>query len=322
MRYPSLVDGAAASSAPIRYYDGAVDSNGFYAISTHIFNQSMPGSADIIREGFKRLARDSVETSQAYQEITKYMNFCSPMNSSRDVTTFMNWVSMAYQMGSMQNIPQYSGPDAGVHLIDIATRYFANLTIKSSDQNIYLAMRASAMINFKQNPANCLDIFHYGGTVGFSGWDVLTCTSMPVSMGPDGISDMYPPSPWNPQGKESYCQNQYDLKPKFHWVLQNFGGMNLNDYAAYSNLFFANGKNDPWMVGGVTQNITDSVVAYLVEDGCHVQDMYYASQYDSESLKFVRQKELEYIQKWIHEKQDSVHKKSKFRNHRLHQVQA
>jgi len=40
------------------------------------------------------------------------------------------------------------------------------------------------------------------------------------------------------------------------------------------------------MVGGVTQNITDSVVAYLVEDGCHVQDMYYASQYDSESLKF------------------------------------
>ena len=85
------------------------------------------------------------------------MNFCTPMNSSRDVSTFSGWVSMAYQMGSMQNIPQYSGPNVGVHLIDIATRYFANLNTNSSDQEIYLAMRASAMINFGQNPSNCLD---------------------------------------------------------------------------------------------------------------------------------------------------------------------
>jgi len=70
MRYPKLVDGAMASSAPLRYYDGAVDSDGFYAKSTEIFNQSMPGSADVIKEGFKRLSQDSLETSQAYQVLS------------------------------------------------------------------------------------------------------------------------------------------------------------------------------------------------------------------------------------------------------------
>ena len=40
------------------------------------------------------------------------------------------------------------------------------------------------------------------------------------------------------------------------------------------------------MVGGVIQNVTESIVSYIVEDGCHVQDMYYPSSYDSASLKF------------------------------------
>jgi len=297
MRHPDLVDGAMASSAPIRYYGSAVDPEAWYAKSTQVYNESAtPGSADIIKEGFKRFARDS-KSANAYQEMNKYLNFCTPMKSQKDVNTFSDWITVAYQMGSMQNIPQYSGPDVGKKLVDVATKHFQGLSVSSSDQEIYTAMRNSAMVSMRQDPTKCLNIFSYGGSVGFSGWAILTCTDVVVSMGPDFVRDMYPAAQWNPVAKAASCLKDYTLKPKFNWAFDNFGGRSISDYKKYSNIFFVNGGSDPWMVGGVIQNVTESIVSYIVEDGCHVQDMYYPSSYDSASLKFVREKEIEYIKK-------------------------
>ena len=67
MRHPDLVHGAMASSAPIRYYSSVIDPEAWYAKSTQVYNESAtPGSADIIKEGFKRLKKDS-QSGKAYE---------------------------------------------------------------------------------------------------------------------------------------------------------------------------------------------------------------------------------------------------------------
>lgn len=75
MRYPHLVDAAFASSAPIRYFDSAVDPEAFYAKSTQIFSQTnTTGCADIIKEGFQRLKQYGAINSKDYKVIIDFMN--------------------------------------------------------------------------------------------------------------------------------------------------------------------------------------------------------------------------------------------------------
>jgi len=101
--------------------------------------------------------------------MNKYLNFCTPMKSQKDVNTFSDWITVAYQMGSMQNIPQYSGPDVGKKLVDVATKHFQGLSVSSSDQEIYTAMRNSAMVSMRQDPTKCLNsmIFYLSYKLNF-----------------------------------------------------------------------------------------------------------------------------------------------------------
>jgi len=310
MEYPELVDGAVASSAPIRAYESVVDPEAYFLKSTMVYNTTTtaPGKADVIKEGFTRLKSYSAASSQYYQELNKYMNFCSPLQNHNDVLTLLYWLRNSYIMGSMLNLVQTSGPDAGKRLLDTAMRSFTNLNVKSSDQDIFLAMRNSAMISMRYDPNQCLGVLgKKPEATQADAFDILMCNDLAESIGNNGKDDMYVPGyPWSKASRLTYCATYYGLVPKFDWPLNTFGGWQVNDYAKYSNIFFANNKNDPWFAFSVLQNVTDSIVAYTVEDGCHGQDLFYPNNYDSDSLKFVRVKELEYVKKWISEKQKKV----------------
>jgi len=77
-----------------------------------------------------------------------------------------------------------------------------------------------------------------------------------------------------------------------------FGGRRLQ---AASNIFFSQGSYDPWHGGGPTQNVSlaNDVVSYIVEGGGHHLDLFFSNPQDTDSVKFVRSKELQYIKKWI-----------------------
>ena len=86
--------------------------------------------------------------------------------------------------------------------------------------------------------------------------------------------------------------------------------------------FFSNGALDPWSAGGVTQNITDSLVAVLIEDGAHHLDLRHKNPLDPPSVVQARNIEKRYIAQWIKEynerRKDRTHfrisSKRKFKN--------
>ena len=56
MKFPNIVDGALAASAPILYFQGVTPEEGFFEICTNDFNTTqVPQCANVIQEGFKRL---------------------------------------------------------------------------------------------------------------------------------------------------------------------------------------------------------------------------------------------------------------------------
>ena len=76
---------------------------------------------------------------------------------------------------------------------------------------------------------------------------------------------------------------------------------------------FSNGLLDPWAAGGVTQNITDNLVAVLIEDGAHHLDLRHKNPLDPPSVTQAREIEKFYIAKWIKEHNEKRKKEVHFR---------
>ena len=149
----------------------------------------------------------------------------------------------------------------------------------------------------------CYDIKSDGtGSLDSQGWNYLACTDVPMPMGSNGKDDMFYPAPWNYEAYSDECYKTYGVRPRYDWVFYEFGGKNpKKDFAAHSNIYFSNGKLDPWMAGGVLETINDSVVARIIEKGAHHLDLRAPEASDPESVVQARAEELAYLKKWIAE---------------------
>lgn len=64
-------------------------------------------------------------------------------------------------------------------------------------------------------------------------------------------------------------------------------------------LYFSNGGLDPWSAGGVTSNITESLVAIMIPEGAHHLDLRFSNDQDPPSVRAARALELSYFREWI-----------------------
>ncbi|TMS07490.1 Lysosomal Pro-X carboxypeptidase [Larimichthys crocea] len=75
-----------------------------------------------------------------------------------------------------------------------------------------------------------------------------------------------------------------------------YGG---KDITSHSNIIFSNGGLDPWSAGGVTYNISSSLVSIVIPDGAHHLDLRYSNAHDPASVRAARALEVKYFRDWI-----------------------
>ena len=110
---------------------------------------------------------------------------------------------------------------------------------------------------------------------------------------------MFWPQPFDLNQTVKGCQGQWGLSaeavrpysPAIRW-----GGVRLD---TTSNIVFSNGQLDPWMPGGVTKNVSESVVAIVIHGVGHHMDLMFSDPLDPPSVIQARQIEVEHISKWI-----------------------
>uniref|UniRef100_A0A8C5S9I2 Lysosomal Pro-X carboxypeptidase n=1 Tax=Laticauda laticaudata TaxID=8630 RepID=A0A8C5S9I2_LATLA len=96
------------------------------------------------------------------------------------------------------------------------------------------------------------------------------CTEMVMPMCSDGINDMFEPQKWDFHAYSEECFKAWGVRPRPSWIPTFYGGKNIS---AHSNIIFSNGGLDPWSGGGVTKNITDTLVAIMIPEGAHHLDL-------------------------------------------------
>ena len=63
------------------------------------------------------------------------------------------------------------------------------------------------------------------------------------------------------------------MTPQYNYTLDTYGGVNDDDMKSYSNIFFSNGKLDPWSGGSPIKNISETLQAVYMDDCAHHLDL-------------------------------------------------
>ncbi|WCJ41659.1 Serine carboxypeptidase S28 family protein [Euphorbia peplus] len=202
LKYPHIVIGALASSAPILYYDDIIPQNGYHSIVTKDFKETSESCYNTIKK--------------SWSEIDK------------------------------------------------------------------VAAQPNGLLTLGKG---CVKIVSYGLS-NTSAWDWQACTEHVSKIGYDYNETMFQSSPFDMKSYTNDCFEVFGINPRPHWITTEFGGHDiktvLGNFA--SNIIFSNGLRDPYSIGGILEDISDSVVAIYTKQGAHCLDIVFPTPHDPDWL--------------------------------------
>lgn len=92
IKYPNIVDGAIAASAPIWQLEGITPCDRFSSIVTNTFKLAYPQCPKNIRNSWK-VFRKLGSTAKGRQTLSSTLKLCKPLNSPSDIDVLVSWLS-------------------------------------------------------------------------------------------------------------------------------------------------------------------------------------------------------------------------------------
>lgn len=297
MKYPTVIEGALASSAPIFYFSGMSPCDGFNKVLTNVFNDTSPQCVQNIKKSWGALRKNVKQDNGIY--ISKNWNLCKPLESESSVDQLISVLSEVYSAVGMVNYPypnDFLMPVPAYPVKEMCKYLDSSFADDKSLLNaIYKAI--SVYTDYKKE-SKCLDwtTAPYG-SVDVKTWGVQACTEIVMPFCSNGVTDMFEPSTWDFKEISQQCYNYYGVTLKEKFIEKEYGGKDLR-YA--SNIIFSNGLLDPWSSGGVTsKDAPSSVVVYDVADAAHHLDLRASHEKDPPSVQRARKLFTNIFRRWI-----------------------
>ncbi|CAG4950635.1 unnamed protein product [Parnassius apollo] len=308
MKYPHLVAGAIAASAPIHMFPGMLPCNVYHRIVTSSFVVANITCKENIKQSWS-VIRNFVTTKNNTDWLHKQWKLCDPIKNTTDVQNLIDFLQSMYETLAMVNYP--FATDFLLPLPAYPVRTVCQyLNQKLTGQKLLVAIgHVLEMFTNYTGKSPCVD-YKKGndyGNLNASGWDYQACTEMVMPMCTTGESDMFEPNPWNITKVSADCHKKYNVYPRPDVARLEYGGDRL---LAASNIVFSNGLLDPWAGGGILSSISDTVKAVVMIDTAHHLDLMPTNPNDPESVKIARSEHKRNIQQWIREfQQQREHEK-------------
>ncbi|XP_017480308.1 PREDICTED: putative serine protease K12H4.7 [Rhagoletis zephyria] len=307
LKYPHLISGAIASSAPVQailnfdQYLKVVDASlGSQCVSE-------------IRSAVNELG-NLLSTSSRWKEINQLFQLCDPLDATKklDVSNLVGNLA-----GNFEGVVQYNKDNrkfegaTGTNItIDVVCSAMTNVGGGSSIERF--ANVNSILLN--ANNLSCLDYKYDNFIQSLSEekwnnasagrlWTYQTCTEFGFFQSSD-----YPSQPFGNYFPSDFfvqqCVDIFGSKFNKHFIEKSidftnsfYGGFNLT----LSNVLFPNGLIDPWHALGVLHPISPTAQPLIIPQTSHCADMYPDSDIDPQSLKEARLKIKNTIAKFLHE---------------------
>lgn len=303
-KYPNLVQGALAASAPIYLIAGLDSSTLFFETVTKDFEKE-EGCVPLVKQAFSKM--EELHQKKDYETLSNKFALCKPINDDAGYNHLLLWMRNAFTIMAMVDYP-YPASFLGTlpaWPVTTACKQLVNET--SNGVEILTAFKNLAGILYNDT-SSCFDIYAQfiecadptscGLGNDAMSWDYQACTELNTVQETNGVTDMFPKIVYNEDLRQAYCSKTWGVKIRNEWPAISFWG---RDIKASSNIIFSNGLLDPWHNGGPLKDVTDSIIAVLVKDGAHHLDLREANPLDPESVRVARIKEINEIIKWIEE---------------------
>lgn len=297
MKYPHIVAGALAASAPILQFPGLYDCLKYNEIATKDFQNYSPKCSQSIRNSWEAIRAVSKQ-SDGLKLLTEQFQLCSPL-TSETVQILLDWISEIWSLLPMIDYPNEANflSPLPAYPIKVICQYLTEPEADNETLMKAIAKAVSVYTNYT-GTASCNDIA--GSTdndrLGTGAWEFQSCTEMVLPICSNGVDDMFEKSPWNFTQFSKGCQKQFNVNPEKNKAFVLFGGKNINDV---TNIIFSNGDRDPWSAGGVLESISDTLIAIKIPGACHHEDLRSRGPNDPQPLLDARRKELSIIKEWL-----------------------
>eukprot|EP01023_Acetabularia_acetabulum_P045962 TRINITY_DN468_c0_g2_i1.p1 TRINITY_DN468_c0_g2~~TRINITY_DN468_c0_g2_i1.p1 ORF type:complete len:519 (-),score=99.62 TRINITY_DN468_c0_g2_i1:189-1745(-) len=311
MKYPAAITGSVAGSAPIWSYYGElpqVDLDGFAEIQTYDATPAAGSSAacvDNVRNAWKTM-QDMGSSAEGRAAMSEAMYLCpsSALTSADDWKSVRDWASNAVGYMAMGNYPYPSNymTNGDGYLPAYPMRVMCNYLKDPSLEGVQLLSSFAKSVGLFYNSTQNLECFDLDPSVNNASaiiddlWNVQFCTEQFMPMSTNGKTDMFWEEPFDIQGQMESCKQAYGVEPRKYHAQVQWGGRNIK---AASNIIFSNGEYDPWRYGGITTNLSDSLVAIVIPEVGHHCDLYFSNPADPPGLTAARLQEKAIVKKWI-----------------------
>ncbi|XP_065876090.1 uncharacterized protein [Euphorbia lathyris] len=295
LKYPHIAIGALASSAPILQFEDIVPPETFYDIVSNDFKRESSSCFNTIKESWDALVSEG-EQDNGLLQLTNTFHLCRKLNNTGQLA---DWLSSAYSYLAMVDYPYSAGfmmPLPGHPIREVCKK------IDGSQDGASIMERIFEGVSVYYNYTGDVDCFELDDDPhGLDGWNWQACTEMVMPMASSKDSSMFPAYDFDFASYQEGCWKEFGVLSRLRWITTQFGGRDIKTVLEKfgSNIIFSNGLLDPWSGGSVLQNISETVVALVTEEGAHHIDLRAATPEDPDWLVKQRLTEVELIKGWI-----------------------
>eukprot|EP00051_Salpingoeca_urceolata_P033431 m.20685 g.20685 ORF g.20685 m.20685 type:complete len:491 (-) comp6230_c0_seq1:49-1521(-) len=303
-KYPHLVRGAVATSAPVL---AKLNFAEYHEVVSNSLLQAVNGKQCVENIGAAMTKVDSMLKASAdsrAQLVTKFKTKCtSDLSSSNDQMNFLSAL-----VGNFDGVVQYNkdnrGFEGGTPPPTIDT--LCNIMTAGSDPLTQLVAVNTFMLN--QSSQTCFDVSYDNmiaelknasldgpASEGGRQWTYQTCTEFGYYQTSDSKQQVFGtgfPIDFFVQ----QCVDIYGLPgPNTQWTNENYGGL----VERGTDILFVNGDIDPWHALSVLQYLSPTVTSIYIHGTAHCANMYPPSPKDLPGLTAARVKIQETISVWL-----------------------
>ncbi|XP_064476309.1 lysosomal Pro-X carboxypeptidase-like [Ornithodoros turicata] len=291
-RYPHLVTGAYASSAPIGYYSSEVPCGKFLKAITENYRTHSSNCVESIRRSWGIIDR-MAETDTGLEFLTDTFHACQRLTPD-SVPVLKQWLREVYQTLAMLDYPYETDLFGKLppHPVKEACRLLWNPLQTDPDLISSLHKAASILYN-STGDAACYSVDGVPGD--HSGWSFQTCTELIMPTCSDGVSDMFQPEAWDLKKLAKRCQQRFGVTPDPSRLKMLYGG---SDMSSTTNLVFTNNMRDPWHDGGMSKS-TETLTAISVRNGAYMLDLRMPNDHDPISVAWARTRVKSVLWRWL-----------------------
>jgi lysosomal Pro-X carboxypeptidase len=234
MKYPAIVQGSIAASAPIWWFQGLTPCDSAYLTITRDFSSVNPNCSDNIARSWAAI--DRVAKSDL-DWIRTTFKLCSPLTST-SVDSFKSWIVDTFFNLAMVDYPYPANFLAPLPAWPINKTCEALATKITEDQELLTALALSLQVYYNSTgSAECFNTSQDAtSSLGERGWDFQACTEMVMPMCSEpGPNNMFLAMPWDFAAYSENCYLQFGVTPQEYLVEMEYGGKNIS---AISNIVF------------------------------------------------------------------------------------